>query len=391
LKNVIRFAFRVGGTAALTSTFALTVAAQEPRFFYPPPAPGSVTTSQDVQYGAEDTAKLRMDVYRPAVASRTLGPVLIFFNGTGLPRDAAMYVGWARTAASKGLVAIVPDLRAEHAAQDFHTLITYLNEHAKNYGIDREAMAVYAGSGNVFTALPIVEDPNQTAIRAAVMFYGTAPVTQFRRDLPVLFVRAGLDRPSVTGATPPGITGLAALAILQNAPVTLLNNAAGHHAFETVDDDAATHDVIEQTIDWVKRATAGTYQAALRRGMPEATAAGEVATGQYSAAVAAYAAIVRARPNDARVRLAYGEALLGDRQYAAACSELAQLKGKGLGARDVGLPAARACALTGDSAAAIGWLASIPSQFLPPDVADDPAFAQLRTRTDFQALFQTPR
>ena len=52
------------------------------------------------------------------------------------------------------------------------------------------------------------------------MFYGSAPVAEFRLDLPVLYVRAGLDRPGVNR----DITTLAALAVSQNAPVTLVNH-----------------------------------------------------------------------------------------------------------------------------------------------------------------------
>jgi dienelactone hydrolase len=105
-----------------------------------------------------------------------------------------------------------------------------------------------------------VEDPEQTAVKAAVMYYGSANVGRFRLDLPVLFVRAGLDRPDVNAT----ITTLASLAISQNAPLTLLNHPIGHHAFEIADDDdAGIREVIDQTIDFVKQATSGRYQIAL--------------------------------------------------------------------------------------------------------------------------------
>jgi hypothetical protein len=84
--------------------------------------------------------------------------------------------------------------------------------------------------------------------------------------------------------------------------------------------------------------------------------------------------------------MAYGEALLGVAQYAAACAEFEKLKGRGLGHRDLGVPAARACAQKGDADAAVAWLASIPPRFRP-QLATDPAFASLRSRADFRALF----
>jgi hypothetical protein len=211
-------------------------------------------------------------------------------------------------------------------------------------------------------------------------------VTAFRLDLPVLYVRAGLDRPAVNAS----IAELVWTAVAQNAPVTLLNHAGGHHAFELVDNTASTRDVIDQTLDFVRRATSPAYQSALAASLAEAGAAGFVQTGTFHEAAAAYASLVTAHGDDARLRLAYGEALLGDRQYGTACAEFEQLRGKGLGYRDLGLPAAEACLKKGNPDAAIAWLASIPPQFRPASLRDDPAFAALRGRPDFQALF-SPR
>ena len=261
--------------------------------------------------------------------------------------------------------------------------MAYLTSRGASVGVNKDAIAVYAGSGNVFTALPLVEDPKLTTVKAAVMYYGEAPITEFRRDLPVLYVRAGLDRPSVNEE----IAKLATLAVAQNAPVTLVNHASGYHGFEMFNDDDATREVMEQTIAFVRRATSPAFQAAIRRGVPEATAAGHVQVRDFAKAVPIYADLVAARPDDARLRLSYGEALLGNTQYAEACGELEKLKGKGLGPRDLGLPAARACMLKGDADAAIGWLKTIPTRFLPAAVQDEAVFAPLKSREDFRALF----
>ena len=216
------------------------------------------------------------------------------------------------------------------------------------------------------------------------MYYGAAEVTAFRRDLPLLMVRAGLDRPPLNRA----MTDFATQASNQNAPLTLLNYPGGHHAFEIVDDEDATRDVIDSTLAFVKRVTTPAFQASLRRGLPEATAAAHVSTGNFAAAASTYAELVNAKPDEARLRLSYGEALLGASQFAAACTELEKLKGKGLGPRDLGLPAARACMQKGDGDAAIAWLKSIPQRFLPRDVEKDPVFAPIQARPEFKALFQ---
>lgn len=366
---------------ALIVVGASTTQSQQTKLAFAPTA-ADISVSRDVQYARRDTAVLRMDVYRRA--STPPMPAIVFYNrGVGDARRHPVYDGWARTATSRGFVAILPDLRSTSETEDFQALLEHLTTNAASLGIDRDAIAMYAASGNVFRAFPIVEDPKQTAIKAAVMYYGAAPISTFRLDLPVLYVRAGLDRPDVNGA----ITTLVSRATTQNAPITLLNHHTGYHGFEIFNDDDATRAVIDQTLEFVKVATSRRYQTALRAGLPEAIAAGNTLSGNYRQAAATYAELLRTRAEDHRLRLSYGEALLGDRQYAAACAEFEKLKGKGLGPRDLGLPAARACMLKGDPEAAIAWLKTIPTRFLPADVQTDSVFVSLQGRADFRALF----
>ena len=357
--------------------------AQERKLAFPPPSP-DVGVEADVQFGSAGAVALKMEVYQRPRTTGHSRPTLIFFNrGSGADRQWNFYVAWARTAASRDFVAVIPDLRSGSEAHDFQALVDHLMQHGSEIGVDTAAIAVYAASGNVYTALPLLEDPRQTAIKSAVIYYGSAPITSFRRDLPVMYVRAGLDRSTVNQ----DIVALTSLAVSQNAPVTLVNHATGYHGFEELNDDDATHDVIARTLEFVRHTTSPGYRLALTAGLREAAAAGSVQTGDYHQAISIYADLVRARPEDSRLRLSYGEALLGDRQYAIACAVFDSLKGKGLGPRDLGVPASRACAQAGIADAAISWIASIPPQFRPSSLASDSAFASMRARADFRALF----
>jgi hypothetical protein len=367
---------------SVVAAFGDQAAATPPPLAFPPPA-SDIILASDVEYGTSSGTRLAMDVYKPATTRGAKLPALVFFNrATGADRSGRFYSAWARAAASNGVIGILPDLRDGSEAADFRILLSFLERYGAEQGID--SIAVYAGSGNVSAAFPVVEDPALTSIKAAVMYYGSARIERFRLDLPVLYVRAGLDRPPVNES----IAKLAGLAIAQNAPLTLLNHAGGHHGFEAADDNDVTRQVIADTLAFVKRTTSATYQSALRAAVPEATAAGYVQTGKFHEAAATYSSLVIARPDDARLRLAYGEALLGDGQAALACSEFDKLRDKGLGYRDLGLPAARACLQKGDPEAAVAWLRSIPPRFLPPSIVQDPAFAALRDRADFRALFE---
>ena len=362
-----------------------TARAQPVSFHYPRPAAGSVTASRDVPYGRTDSVTLAMDVFRPAHARGRL-PALVFFNRAFGPerRGDDFYARWAETAAAQGIVAIVPDLRGEHLADDFHALLDHLTRRAAAYGLDPEAIAVYAASGNVSGALPVLEDSTATRVRAVVIYYGAAELPALRRDLPLLIVRAGLDRPGANAS----VDRLVARATAENVPVTLLNVPAGFHAFEMRNEGAATRDAIDRTLDFVKRATAVEYQAGIRAGLGLAAAAADVANGRFAEAAERYAGLAAADPENATLGLAWGEALLGAEQYVAACDRFDRLRGSGLGARDLGLPAARACLAKGDPDGAMAWLRSIPSRFLPASVRTDPALAALRDRPDFKALFE---
>ena len=157
-----------------------------------------------------------MDVYRPRTAAAP-APVLILFNTlSGAERGHPFYRAWAEIAAAKGLVAILPDLRVATLEQDFDALLAHLAANGASFGADRDRIAVYAGSGNVFRGLPLFVDPRRTALKAMVLYYGSADVKTFRGDLPTLFVRAGLDRPPVNRA----MTELITLAQTQNVPVS---------------------------------------------------------------------------------------------------------------------------------------------------------------------------
>jgi hypothetical protein len=358
---------------------AAHVSTRQPRFFYPLPPETDIVVTKGLSYGPR-----QMELQMPRRSGSAPLPVLLFFYMTppDMPRHP-IYDAWARVAAASGLAAVLPDLLEANVAADFGSLLTYLSANGGRLGLDVTRIVVFAESANVSRALPLVQDPAETRVAAAVMYYGSAAVSEFRRDLPLLFVRAGLDRPPVNR----GIADLMGRAIEQNAPATLLNHPSGHHGFEIVDDDSATRVMIDRTLAFAKEATEPAYQAAVRRGVTEAAAAALVMTGNFAGAAVRYGQLVSARPDDPILRLSYGEALLGAGEFATACAEFDKLKGKGLGARDLGLPAARACLQKGDQDVAISWLASIPRRFLPDEVQQDPAFAPLRSRPEFQALF----
>src|SRR5215510_14085031 len=88
---------------------AATAGAQDQPLAFAPPAAGIAVTT-NVEYAVSGDAHLAMDVYTPPVAAPG-GPALVFFNrGTGESRRTRLYDGWARAAASQGIVGVLADL-----------------------------------------------------------------------------------------------------------------------------------------------------------------------------------------------------------------------------------------------------------------------------------------
>ena len=175
----------------------------------------------------------------------------------------------------------------------------------------------------------------------------------------------------------------------QNAPVSVLNHHIGHHGFEGRDDTPATRHVIDQTIDFVKRATEPAYQRAIRAAKLDAQAAGQMFEGKYHDAAQTYAELVKQRPTNGGVRFTYGQVLLADKQYAAACVELRRIKPVSFEAI---VPGARSCVLAGNVDTALTWLQSIRKDWLRSEYSSalrrDSVFAPLWARSEFQSLIQ---
>src|SRR5258708_4513769 len=285
--------------------------AQEMRFVYPGPTATAFVERSNLVYKQSGQGVLALDLFLPAgrpASSKPL-PVFIIFNGFGGPfmRTSPQSRGWAKVATAHGFAAITAETTPEHAADDLDSLVLYLSQHAKDLHVDPERLVVIAWSGNVSAGLPAVEDPRRKAIKAAIIYYGWADVPQVRLDLPVLFVRAGLDQPLTNKSFDRNIAaGMAA-----NAPWTVLNDSSGHHGFDVLDDNDMSRTIIEETLRFAQNAISDSYRSAFDAGLTEASAAGALATENYARAAALYRELVSAHPQNAVLVLAYGSFLTG--------------------------------------------------------------------------------
>jgi predicted acyl esterase len=154
---------RIAACALMAALRAGTASAQQWTLKVPEPPPDAVRVTKDIRYTTVDGASLLMDVYRPAAGQAPL-PAVIFYTlywpaeGASARASADWFKHWARLAAANGIVAILPDLRAEPgtgnaerpvraAGDDFQRLIAHLTGHAADPHQSSNRPSRFRGTG----------------------------------------------------------------------------------------------------------------------------------------------------------------------------------------------------------------------------------------------------
>ena len=244
----------------------------------------------DIVYKTVDTGDLLMDVYYPEdYEGETRLPAVIFVHGEAAPEDLknakdwGQYVSWGQLATASGLIGITFNHRSSEglaklydAAKDVDDLIAYVRKNSKSLGIDANALCVWTCSGGSPFGLRSALRADATYIRCIVSYYGLADLKFFydlnitatrlsnevldefsasnrlskRADAlpPMLIVRAGLDAPELNAS----IDRLLTAAISKNVSLDFMNHATGRHAFDILDDNVRSQEIIRTTLDFMK-------------------------------------------------------------------------------------------------------------------------------------------
>lgn len=281
----------------------------------PLPSPAEMTIRRGLTYPPDGgAAPLAFDLYLPAKA-RSAAPVVIFVNGIGATwmRSHVQYTGWASAVTARGLAGITMDSREATVDADVRALIAHLTANAASLGIDASRIALWSCSANVRRGLPLAQSFGPP-VRSAVVYYGTAQQQTFRRDLPILFVRAGQDGAGLNR----DLEALVARAFADNAPVESINVASGVHGFDVRDDTEASRAAISRTLDFLSATLSGPFFDAVQAGAGLASAAAAVYREDWAAAALAYEGLVAANPRDSLLWQRLGESLRAKGEDAAA-------------------------------------------------------------------------
>ncbi len=328
----------------------------------PVPSAAQVRLTPD-SFTTPDGVRRQFDVYRPLASGAV--PVVVFVNVVGpMLRSWDGYVEWGRLVTSRGLAGVTYEMAGLDPALDIDanrriamasldSLLAALRRSAGRHDVDPDRLVLWAASANTTTGTPAALDPTRPAVRGYILYYGSGEVAAPRLDVPVLIARAGLDAVRLNA----NLDALAQQLVRAGVALTLINLPAGQHGFDLLDSTAVSASAIEQTLDFAVRVTRDPIQAALRAGETEARAGVAFAAGRWADAVAGYERVTAERPTDAGAHWRLGLARLEVSQNAAALQAFNRARDLGQGgARDIGLPAARAAIRSGDTAAARGWV-----------------------------------
>jgi acetyl esterase/lipase len=341
------------------------VAAQTnvPGLVVPVPPASEVRVVSD-SFVASSGERRQFDLYRPADATGDL-PLVVFANGSGaMLRSAAPYVEWARLVTGRDLAAVLyegPAMGAEstldaiirEGVADLDSLVSTVTRRSGTLGIDASNVVIWAGSGQTIIGTPFALGNRYPHVRGYVLYYGSGSIDTPRLDVPVFIARAGLDGIGLNQA----LDSLAQQLTNAGVAVTLLNYPAGQHAFDLYDESEMTARVIEQTLDFMHAVTQPALRDAVAAGIPDVRAANAFVREQWPEAERLYGELSRLRPSSSSAVWRLGLSQLANNHPADALISFDRARelGRG-GARDIGLPAARAAVRSGQRSRAIDWL-----------------------------------
>jgi dienelactone hydrolase len=243
----------------------------------------NVQVQRGIKYKTNGQTVLTFDLYSPPSDSGLPNrPVVIFVFGypdsaimkmSGMKlRDWEQYISWGKLVAASLLNAIIYE--TTNPIEDIGDLVKYIRENADSLKINANSVGIWSCSGNVPLAQWYLNQEPRTYLKCAVLYYGSMitadqkyqheaeslakkagfilpkleNVEHLHQTVPMLVVRAGKDMPVFNQM----IDHFLSEALIKNAAITLINYAAGQHAFDIRDNTQTTRRIVRQTIDFLK-------------------------------------------------------------------------------------------------------------------------------------------
>jgi dienelactone hydrolase len=265
------------------------------RVFYEIAGMDRVQVQRDLVYAGTAQGDLKLDVYRPPDLPQAARlPGVVFVHGGPIPaamqppewpliKDWAVYVSLGELIAASGLIGITFNHRytghrqINQSFEDVLAAMDYIRDQAASFNLDPDRLCIWTFSGGG-PHLYLFLHNRPHFVRCVVAYYaGMADIStgekldrlaseelndEERRalslasylkeegtiGLPIFIARAGLDDPETNW----WIDLFVQEALAANATLDLANHPTGRHAFDILDDDSRTRQIIARTIEFIR-------------------------------------------------------------------------------------------------------------------------------------------
>ena len=240
---------------------------------------------RDLVYQRDGNEQLLMDVYPPTRLARDArAPALLFVHGGPVsaemqpPKDWGVFVSYAQLAATSGLVGVTFNHRL-HSPADYArsqaevaAAIEYVRSHADELQVDPQRIGLWVFSGGGPLLSSALREP-PPYLCCVVAFYALldlrhlAPpdadaetlarvqelspavqVSEKLAGLPMFIARAGLDSEMINRSVDQFVQD----AVAANALLDFANHPQGQHAFDVLNDDARSREIIARAVAFVR-------------------------------------------------------------------------------------------------------------------------------------------
>jgi acetyl esterase/lipase len=252
---------------------------------YSVPGMDRVRIQKDLVYVRDPGTERRLDVYLPQIRSEGKGYPVVFLIHGGVdphipvkPKEWGLYQSYGRLLAASGFATVIfnqstgfPDPKLESAEADMLAAVSYIDQHATEFGLNpqRKAFVAFSAGGPLLTVPMRHLSP---AVRCMVAMYAFLDVAgsklhqQFLSPAllqtysmtsylglqthlpPMMVVRAGSDQvPYVKDS----IDLFMNKAISSNTPLEFLNYPEAPHGFENQLDGAQSKRMVKELVDFL--------------------------------------------------------------------------------------------------------------------------------------------
>lgn len=245
-----------------------------------------VDTQRNITYKTVDGKEFLFDVYTPQnISSDSRLPVAILVHGEAPVhnmKDAGQYDSIGHLVAASGLIAVAFNHRVlvngaaiTEVNDDIYDLIKFLSSNANDFKIDKEKLAIWSVSYGVPFGLYAGIYNAPSFIKCLVAYYGFGDFKHFKEKLdpsisndvvekfspttliskesnkipPLFIARAGLDSPELNAS----LDRFILRALENNLTIDVFNHASGYHAFDLFNDDDRSKEIIQRTLDFLKK------------------------------------------------------------------------------------------------------------------------------------------